>query len=79
MYDITFPPEVSAWLNSFGSFVSIGLSSTRSLFACAGLETFEERIGFWNLVPPVCIRPSVQMDAGNSNEDDLTIIKQASR
>lgn len=24
-------------------------------------------------VPPVCIRPSVEMDTGGSNEDDLTI------
>ena len=24
-------------------------------------------------VPPVCIRPSVEMDTGGSNEDDLSI------
>ena len=30
------------------------------------------------LVPPVCIRPSVQMDGGGgSNEDDLTVKLQA--
>ena len=29
------------------------------------------------LVPPVCIRPSVHMDGGGSNEDDLTVKLQS--